>query len=155
MPRNDQGGDATLARIHEVLDGIRTRLRLDEVDLAVVDMSEEGVLLLRFFGRHARCPVALATLYAHTPPRGTPLDDCTGDGLVTSVWGSLGVLHHHQISPQIRRRHIEMIRPKFHHTFEQLALTVDGTGDHAFNQGLALTDVSPTDETSPCVARID
>mgnify|MGYP000905579434 CR=1 FL=1 len=64
MPRNNQGGNAALARIHEVLDGIRTRLRLDEADLAVVDMSEEGVLLLRFFGRHATCPVALATLQA-------------------------------------------------------------------------------------------
>lgn len=38
------------------------------------------------------------TLYAHTPPLGTPIADTPDDGLVTSVWGSLGVLQRHQIS---------------------------------------------------------
>ena len=47
------------------------------------------------------------TLYAHTPPRGTKLDDAAEDGLVTSVWGSLGVLHRHQISHgDLRRKEI-------------------------------------------------
>ncbi len=47
------------------------------------------------------------TLYAHTPPRGTTLDDAAEDGLVTSVWGSLGVLHRHQISHgDLRRKEI-------------------------------------------------
>jgi len=38
------------------------------------------------------------TLFAHTPPRGTPIADAPDEGLVTSVWGSLGVLQRHQIS---------------------------------------------------------
>lgn len=47
------------------------------------------------------------TLYAHTPPRGTALDDAAEEGLVTSVWGSLGVLHRHQISHgDLRRKEI-------------------------------------------------
>lgn len=47
------------------------------------------------------------TLYAHTPPRGTALDEAAEDGLVTSVWGSLGVLHRHQISHgDLRRKEI-------------------------------------------------
>ncbi|AQT79253.1 hypothetical protein B1R94_08200 [Mycolicibacterium litorale] len=37
------------------------------------------------------------TLYAHTAPVGTPIDG-SADGLVTPVWGALGVLHRHQIS---------------------------------------------------------
>ena len=47
------------------------------------------------------------TLYAHTPPRGTALDEAAEDGLVTSVWGSLGVLHRQQISHgDLRRKEI-------------------------------------------------
>lgn len=47
------------------------------------------------------------TLYAHTPPRGTALDEAAEDGLVTSVWRSLGVLHRHQISHgDLRRKEI-------------------------------------------------
>ena len=47
------------------------------------------------------------TLYAHTPPRGTALDDAAEDGLVASVWRSLGVLHRHQISHgDLRRKEI-------------------------------------------------
>ena len=47
------------------------------------------------------------TLYAHTPPRGTSLDEAPEEGLVTSVWGSLGVLHRHQISHgDLRRKEI-------------------------------------------------
>ncbi len=47
------------------------------------------------------------TLYAHTPPRGTALDDSAEEGLVTSVWSSLGVLHRHQISHgDLRRKEI-------------------------------------------------
>ena len=38
------------------------------------------------------------TLYAHTPPRGSPLDECAGRDAVARVWESLGVLHDHQIS---------------------------------------------------------
>ena len=39
------------------------------------------------------------TLYAHTPPRGVPLDQCSADeSLVGPVWKALGVLHRHQIS---------------------------------------------------------
>ncbi|HTY27142.1 MAG TPA: lysylphosphatidylglycerol synthase domain-containing protein, partial [Mycobacterium sp.] len=38
------------------------------------------------------------TLFAHTPPVGTPIADAPDEGLVTSVWGSLGVLQRHQIS---------------------------------------------------------
>jgi len=47
------------------------------------------------------------TLYAHSPARGTQLDDAAGDGLVCSVWGSLGVLQRHQISHgDLRRKEI-------------------------------------------------
>ena len=38
------------------------------------------------------------TLYAHTPARGTPLDDAAETTLVARIWGSLRVLHDHQIS---------------------------------------------------------
>jgi len=39
------------------------------------------------------------TLYAHTPPCGSPITDCRGDdGAVTRVWESLGTLHDSQIS---------------------------------------------------------
>ncbi len=38
------------------------------------------------------------TLYAHTPARGTPLDEATETTLVPRIWGSLRVLHDHQIS---------------------------------------------------------
>lgn len=38
------------------------------------------------------------TLYAHTPPRGDPLDECTETAPPTLVWASLRVLHDHQIS---------------------------------------------------------
>ena len=38
------------------------------------------------------------TLYAHTPARGTPLDEAVETTLVARVWGSLRVLHDHQIS---------------------------------------------------------
>ncbi len=38
------------------------------------------------------------TLYAHTPPSGSALNDCADDGAATSVWESLGTLHDRQIS---------------------------------------------------------
>ncbi|PND54972.1 TIGR00374 family protein [Mycobacterium sp. ENV421] len=38
------------------------------------------------------------TLYAHTPPLGTPIESACDEALVTSVWGSLAVLHRHQIA---------------------------------------------------------
>jgi uncharacterized membrane protein YbhN (UPF0104 family) len=38
------------------------------------------------------------TLYAHTPPKGTPVAEVPDEGVVTSVWGSLGVLQRHGIS---------------------------------------------------------
>jgi uncharacterized protein (TIRG00374 family) len=39
------------------------------------------------------------TLYAHTPPSGTPITDCRdADGAVDRVWKSLGTLHDSQIS---------------------------------------------------------
>jgi glycosyltransferase 2 family protein len=38
------------------------------------------------------------TLYAHTPPRGTPIDECSGDQMAASAWGSLRELHDHQIA---------------------------------------------------------
>ena len=37
------------------------------------------------------------TLYAHTPARGTVIDERSGEGLA-AAWESLGVLHEHQIS---------------------------------------------------------
>ncbi|WP_101946312.1 lysylphosphatidylglycerol synthase transmembrane domain-containing protein [Mycobacterium sp. 3519A] len=38
------------------------------------------------------------TLYAHTPPAGTPITDCTEEGCVDRVWEALGVLHDCHIS---------------------------------------------------------
>jgi glycosyltransferase 2 family protein len=38
------------------------------------------------------------TLYAHTPPSGAPIKDCTDDGAVAMAWESLGTLHDCQIS---------------------------------------------------------
>jgi uncharacterized membrane protein YbhN (UPF0104 family) len=38
------------------------------------------------------------TLYAHTPSLGTPIGTACDDTLVTTIWGSLGVLHQHQIA---------------------------------------------------------
>ncbi|MDT5183628.1 MAG: glycosyltransferase 2 family protein [Mycobacterium sp.] len=38
------------------------------------------------------------TLYAHTPPSGTAINDCADEGAVARVWQSLGTLHNHQIS---------------------------------------------------------
>jgi uncharacterized protein (TIRG00374 family) len=38
------------------------------------------------------------TMFAHSPPRGVPLDRCSDDNAVTAVWRSLGVLHRHQIA---------------------------------------------------------
>ncbi|CAN5621781.1 lysylphosphatidylglycerol synthase transmembrane domain-containing protein [soil metagenome] len=38
------------------------------------------------------------TLYAHTPPRGTPIDECSGDQMAASAWESLRELHDHQIA---------------------------------------------------------
>jgi uncharacterized protein (TIRG00374 family) len=38
------------------------------------------------------------TLYAHTPPRGTPLDEATETTLVPRIWGSLRLLHDQYIS---------------------------------------------------------
>ena len=38
------------------------------------------------------------TLYAHTPARGTPLDEAAETTLEARVWGPLRVLHDHQIS---------------------------------------------------------
>lgn len=37
-------------------------------------------------------------LYAHSPPRGTPIDAGTDPALLTQVWKSLGVLRAHQIA---------------------------------------------------------
>lgn len=62
--RSKDGRDSILDRIHEVLEGIRPRLRLDEADLVVIGLSDDGVLRLQLTGRHAACPVALATLQA-------------------------------------------------------------------------------------------
>jgi uncharacterized protein (TIRG00374 family) len=38
------------------------------------------------------------TLYAHTPPSGTAINDCADEGAAARVWQSLGTLHNHQIS---------------------------------------------------------
>ncbi|CAN5396490.1 lysylphosphatidylglycerol synthase transmembrane domain-containing protein [soil metagenome] len=38
------------------------------------------------------------TLYAHTPTRGAPIDECSGDETAVSAWKSLRQLHHHQIA---------------------------------------------------------
>ena len=38
------------------------------------------------------------TLFAHTPALGTPIGTACDETLVTAVWGSLGVLHRHQIA---------------------------------------------------------
>ena len=38
------------------------------------------------------------TLYAHSPVRGTVIDECSGEALDAAAWESLGVLHEHQIS---------------------------------------------------------
>jgi uncharacterized protein (TIRG00374 family) len=38
------------------------------------------------------------TLYAHTPPSGTAIEDCADEGTVTGVWQSLRTLHDCQIS---------------------------------------------------------
>ncbi len=38
------------------------------------------------------------TLYAHTPPSGTAINDCADAGAAARVWQSLGTLHNHQIS---------------------------------------------------------
>jgi glycosyltransferase 2 family protein len=38
------------------------------------------------------------TLYAHTPARGTPLDEATESTLMPRIWGSLRILHDQQIS---------------------------------------------------------
>jgi uncharacterized membrane protein YbhN (UPF0104 family) len=38
------------------------------------------------------------TLYAHTPPSGTAINDCAAEGAAARVWQSLGTLHNHQIS---------------------------------------------------------
>ncbi|RDH76788.1 UPF0104 family protein [Mycolicibacterium moriokaense] len=38
------------------------------------------------------------TMYAHTPARGTPLDEAAETTLVPRIWGSLRVLHDHHIS---------------------------------------------------------
>ncbi len=38
------------------------------------------------------------TLYAHTPERGTPLDEATETTLIARIWGSLRVLHDQHIS---------------------------------------------------------
>ncbi len=38
------------------------------------------------------------TMYAHTPARGTPLDECADTTPITRVWDALGVLHEHGMS---------------------------------------------------------
>ena len=38
------------------------------------------------------------TLYAHTPARGIPINECTDATPVARVWDSLHILHNHQIS---------------------------------------------------------
>ena len=38
------------------------------------------------------------TLYAHTPPSGTAINDCADEGAAARVWQSLDTLHNHQIS---------------------------------------------------------
>lgn len=58
----NHGRDQILERVHEVLDGVRLRLRLDDADLVVVSLSDDGVLRLQLTGRPATCPVALLIL---------------------------------------------------------------------------------------------
>lgn len=54
------------------------------------------------------------TMFAHTPPRGVPLDECADRVPVDAAWRALGVLHEHGIS------HGDL-RPK--------SITVDGSAD--------------------------
>lgn len=85
------------------------------------------------------------TLYAHTPPRGTPLDDCTGDGLVTSVWGSIGVLHHHQISHgDLRRKEITVDGGKT--LFGGFGNSEYGASDEQLQSDIAQLLVTTTDK---------
>lgn len=54
--------EALRARIESVLDGMRPRLHLDGADVILVSLSPDGVLCIRMTGRHAGCPMAVATL---------------------------------------------------------------------------------------------
>ena len=54
------------------------------------------------------------TMYAHTPARGVPLDECVDSVPVGQVWRSLGVLHEHGIS---------------HGDLRPRSITVDGSTD--------------------------
>ena len=51
-----------LAKIEAVLLELRAGIREDGGDLQVVEVSEEGHVALRLLGRHACCPIAIATL---------------------------------------------------------------------------------------------
>ncbi len=68
------------------------------------------------------------TLYAHTPPTGTPIKDCTDDGAVARVWASLGRLHDCQIS---------------HGDLRSKEITLDGTARFG---GFGSAEYGATDE---------
>ena len=85
------------------------------------------------------------TLYAHTPPRGTPIDDAAEDGLVTSVWGSLGVLHRHQISHgDLRRKEITVDGGKT--LFGGFGNSEYGASDEQLQSDIAQLLVTTTDK---------
>ena len=54
--------EALRARIESVLDRVRPRLHLDGADVLFLDLSADGELHIRLTGRHAGCPMAVATL---------------------------------------------------------------------------------------------
>lgn len=85
------------------------------------------------------------TLYAHTPPRGTALDDAAEEGLVTSVWGSLGVLHRHQISHgDLRRKEITVDAGKA--LFGGFGNSEYGASDEQLQSDIAQLLVTTTDK---------
>ena len=85
------------------------------------------------------------TLYAHTPPRGTALDEAAEDGLVTSVWGSLGVLHRHQISHgDLRRKEITVDGGKT--LFGGFGNSEYGASDEQLQSDIAQLLVTTTDK---------
>ncbi|MCB0940149.1 MAG: flippase-like domain-containing protein [Mycobacterium sp.] len=85
------------------------------------------------------------TLYAHTPPRGTPLDESTEDELVASVWSSLGVLHRHQISHgDLRRREITVEGGKT--LFGGFGNSEYGASDEQLQSDIAQLLVTTTDK---------
>ena len=65
MPSEPPNPDPTLReRVEQVLGALRERLHLDGADLALEEISADGVVSLRFTGRQARCSLAMATLQA-------------------------------------------------------------------------------------------